>query len=82
MGGPISVVWGVYLAGKISNDVGWMLLFWAVPEFFFAIPVVVKLDSRGIDKTAKGLLVMSLIGLVLNCGFGYLLFTVMNHLPG
>lgn len=74
--------WALCLVGRISEDLRWMSLFWAVPEFFFLIPVIIKLNNRGTDKTAKGLLIMSLIGLVLSCGFAYLLFTVMDHLPG
>ena len=79
---PVSVLRGVVPGGPGLRRSAVDVIILGRARVLFAIPVIVKLNSRGTDKTAKGLLIMSLIGLVLSCGFGLLLFYVMDHLPG
>jgi hypothetical protein len=74
---------GLSLAlGAVDMEVhlGFVGLCGGLIQWLAVWPLYVKLAKQGRDRTAKGLLIGSLVGVALNAVFFWMLFDVMEHL--
>ena len=74
-------VWAVFhVLGSLWRILGWGTLLWGVVQWFLVVPLIINLKKQGKDKTVKGLLIVSLLGVVLNAGLIFLGYWALNNL--
>jgi len=69
-----------HVLGSVWNPLGWGTLLWGVLQWFLVVPLIINLKKQGKDKTVKGLLIVSLLGVVLNGGLVFLGYLALNNL--